>query len=159
MKIKVLHTFEECPSNPARCHVPSGTIEINNTIWQLLTPEDREFVLQHEIGHFQQQTYDELKADDYALNKLALRKPNSLWNFYKSVRNISKNNPARIRNARYKVLSIAADNGSQEARELLKHEYAHADGNNSTTPNGKKYIVIGLLAIVLAALIIYKLKH
>ena len=128
MTIRFLPNFPENPSNPARCHVPTGMIEINQSRWDFLSPEERDFVLQHEIGHFKQQTFNESIADEYALKQLALKKPYSLSNFIKSVKKVARNDRKRIKNAERNALKIAAENGSKMAKELLLHPfYANAN--------------------------------
>ena len=150
MTIRFLPNFPENPSNPARCHVPTGMIEINQSRWDFLSPEERDFVLQHEIGHFKQQTFNESIADEYALKQLALKKPYSLSNFIKSVKKVARNDRKRIKNAERNALKIAAENGSKMAKELLLHPfYANANGTNKTP-----WIII--LAILIAAIIILK---
>lgn len=131
MTIQFVPVFPENPGNPARCHVPTGRIEINRQVWDVLTPEQRQFVLQHEVGHYRLQTFNECRADDYALEQLALKKRNSLWNFITSVRAISKNEPKRVRNAERNALRIASENGSTLAGKLLG-QYANADGSRHT---------------------------
>lgn len=158
--IKYLPIFNDNPDNPARCEVATGVIEINKFIWQFLTPEQREFVLAHEKGHYERQTFDEVQADQYALEKLKLRKKNSLWNYVKSVRAISHDDPLRCRNAERNALQVAADNGSKEAKQLLQSEryrqFANADGNATAgnlpidinIPFGYAMIVILLVVVV-----------
>ena len=131
MTIQFVPVFPENPGNPARCHVPTGRIEINRQVWDVLTPEQRQFVLQHEVGHYRLQTFDECRADDYSLEQLALKKRNSLWNFITSVRAISKNEPKRVRNAERNALRIASENGSMLAGKLLGQD-ANADGSRQT---------------------------
>ena len=152
MTIRFLPNFPENPSNPARCHVPTGKIEINQSRWDFLSPEDRDFVLQHEIGHYAHQTYDESKADEYALQQLAMKKPYSLSNFIKSVRNVARHDEKRIKNAERNALKIAAENGSKKAKELLMHPfYANANGD-------RKALWIFIIPILIIAIIIIILK-
>ncbi len=161
--IKYLPIFNDNPDNPARCEVATGVIEINKFIWQFLTPEQREFVLAHEQGHYERQTFDEVQADRYALERLKLRKKNSLRHYVKSVRTISHDDPLRCINAERNALQVAADKGSKEAKQLLQSErykkYANADGDNTTAislpiniPFG--YAMIIILVIVVVCVII-----
>lgn len=128
MQIVYLPSFPENPTNPARCHLPTGRIEINLSRWQFLTPEEKEFILFHEIGHFKKQTFSEEQADAFALKQLAFKKPYSLKNFVKSVSTVSKSDD-RQRAAEKAALQLAAADGSQKAQELLKNRrYANATG-------------------------------
>lgn len=152
MTIRFLPNFPENPSNPARCHVPTGKIEINQSRWDFLSPEDRDFVLQHEIGHYAHQTYDESKADEYALQQLAMKKPYSLSNFIKSVRNVARHDQKRIKNAERNALKIAAENGSKKAKQLLELPfYANADGK-------KCWLFLVPIVIIATIIIIKKTK-
>ncbi len=126
--ITYLPIFPENPGNPARCEVATGNIEVNNDAFRVLPDYQREFVLEHEKGHYYKQTFDEVTADAYALQQLALKKKNSLWNHVLSVRNISHGDPRRVRAAEMGALKIAAKNGSADAQRLLLNYYANADG-------------------------------
>lgn len=128
--ITYLPTFPENPGNPARCEVATGRIEVNSGAFRVLPEYQREFVIEHEKGHYYRQTYDEVTADAYALQQLALKKKNSLWNHVRSVRNISHGDPRRVRAAEMASLRVAAKNGSTKAQELLQRYYANADGGN-----------------------------
>jgi len=70
---------------PARVHRPTGTVFLNSEIWDKLPPEDQDFILGHEEGHFCEQTISEIKADGYAFNKLAGKKENSLRNIVSTI--------------------------------------------------------------------------
>lgn len=126
--ITYLPVFSENPGNPARCEVATGRIEINRQMWDVLTDQQREYVLEHEKGHYYRQTFDEVEADKYALQQLALKRPNSLWNYVLSVRSISRGDSRRVRAAEKGALEVAANNGSSQARQLLMQGYANADG-------------------------------
>ncbi len=154
MRIEFLPTFEDCPRNPARCYVPTGDIEINLERWRELNEHERRFVLLHEEGHFANQSFDETVADDYALQRMALRQPYSLENHIRAVREVSYNNPKRVRNAIFKTLQIAAQDGSLEAKRLLVQFTANADGSCSKT----KLSLIGIGTILTIALIIKTFK-
>ena len=135
MQIKVFPIFPECPTNPARCNLQTGEIEINQARFSTLTDAQKEFVLWHEIGHYKLHTFNELKADRYALEQMALKKPYSLTNYLRAISEVSNNNYERLTQAKYDTLHIAALNGSIEAQKLLKEynakQYANADGKNS----------------------------
>lgn len=126
--ITYLPVFPENPGNPARVEVATGIIEVNNEAFRILPDYQREFVMEHEKGHYYRQTFDEVTADAYALQQLALKKKNSLWNYVKSVRNISHGDPRRVHAAEKAALQVAAKNGSADAQRLLLTYYANADG-------------------------------
>lgn len=143
-QIVVYPVFKENPSNPARVSLQTGVIEVNEMAFQMLTPEQQDFVIAHELGHYKLQTFDEQKADNYAFEQTALKKPNSLWNGFKTVQLISRSDASRVNAARYRALKIAADNGSPDAKKLLK--YANATGQNKAVDY---LITICLIATIL----------
>jgi len=138
--ITYLPVFPENPGNPARCEVATGRIEVNSDAFRVLPDYQREYVLEHEKGHYYRQTYDEVAADNYALQQLALKKKNSLWNYVKSVRNISHDDPRRVHAAEMSALRIAAQEGSADAQRLLLEYYANADGGYSLEKIGYGHI-------------------
>lgn len=158
--VQFLPVFPERPTNPARTNVATGDIEINAQRWTQLTPEEREFVLQHEIGHYKQHTFNEVQADRYALRQLALKKPYSLINYLNAVSNISYCDPVRVKAAQLDTLHIAAQQGSQEAKQLLRR-YAAADGTTTQQPQpSNRYIgIIILCTLFIAILLFAQYKH
>lgn len=134
VSVTYLPIFTDNPDNPARCEVKTGRIEINRLIYDLLPDYQKEYVLQHEKGHYYRQTYNEVEADAYALEQLKLRKPNSLWHYVLSVRAISHDDPVRCRAAEKAALQVAAQKGSKEAKRLLPYyeqsRYANAAGTD-----------------------------
>lgn len=157
--VHILPVFPERPSNPARTTVATGDIEINAQRWKQLTPEEQEFVLQHEIGHYKQQTFNEVQADRYALRQLALKKPYSLINYLNAVKTISYGDPVRVAAAQYDTLQIAARQGSQQAKQLLQR-YAAADGSTTQPQPSNRYIgIIILCTFFIAILLFAQYKH
>ncbi len=154
MHVTYLPVFPERPTNPARTNVQTGEIEINAKRWNELSRETQEYVMLHEIGHYKEKSFDEVVADRYALRHLALKKPYSLWNYYQSVNEVSYGNPVRMAAARQDTLRIAAENGSEEAKQLLTR-YAAADGSIKH-PDWKRYLPIVALAVIVLIYIIYK---
>lgn len=157
--IRILPTFPERPTNPARCYVAKGLIELNAARMRQLKPEAREYVLQHEIGHYVNQSFDEVKADEYALQQLALKKPYSLRNYLDAVNEVSYGNKVRVNQAKIDVLKIAAEQGSDKAKELLcRMGCACADGK---APNSNRNKYIGLLIVACLVLLLFYLikKH
>lgn len=141
--------FKDSPSNPARCFIPTGRIEVNASVWPFLTEDQRNYVLNHERGHRDLKTYNELAADDYALQKMALKKPYSLINHINSVKMISKGDKKRVYNAQKQVLRIAAADGSLEAKQMLQMPY-YANANGERPIN---WVVLAMAVIVIIILI------
>ena len=119
MRIKVFDTFPENPQNPARTDMSSGVIEINKEAFDRLPNFTQRFVIYHEMGHFLLKTFDECKADDYALKKMAFKEKYSLSNHIDSVYMLARDDVRRKRHALLSVLTLAAANGSEEALNLI----------------------------------------
>lgn len=119
MRIKVFDTFPENPQNPARTDMSSGVIEINKEAFDRLPNFTQRFVIYHEMGHFLLKTFDECKADDYALKKIAFKEKYSLSNHVDSVYMMARDDVRRKRHALLSVLTLAAANGSEEALNLI----------------------------------------
>lgn len=155
--MRIIHfpIFPESPTNPARVDVRSGVIEINDARWRTLSDEQKAFVLQHEVGHYKEQTLDEVKADQYALRQLALKKPYSLRDYLNAVDEVSYGDEQRVNQAKLDVLRIAADNGSENARKLL-NLYAAADGNKVRSGNLWMWMVA--LIVLVGALLLYYIR-
>lgn len=120
MRIVYLATFPENPTNPARTDLRSGVIEVNLEAFNMLPEYCQRFVLFHEEGHFRLQTTSEVKADDYALKRMALREPYSLRNHIDSVYLVARDDVRRKKHALYSVLKVAAEHGNEEALKLIQ---------------------------------------
>lgn len=63
---------------PAAVSHETGTLYINDPLYNQLTPFQQEFVKQHEIGHYRKHTHNEFEADRYAFNRMAGKYKKSL---------------------------------------------------------------------------------
>lgn len=163
--IRYFPVFPENPTNPARTNILTGDVHINLRRWRQLPLHTRKYVLAHEQGHAKYHTLNELTADRYALEQLALKEPYSLRHYVESVSNVSYNNPERMKQAQYETLKIAAAQGSTKARELLaRYPIANADGAeytpdmgniNKGNTNSTHTIMAALLAVAVMALVVY----
>ena len=75
--IRYFPVFPENPTNPARTNILTGDVHINLRRWRQLPLHTRKYVLAHEQGHAKYHTLNELTADRYALEQLALTAPYS----------------------------------------------------------------------------------
>ncbi len=158
--IRILPTFPERPTNPARCYVRNGVIEINAARFSQLSPFERNYVLLHETGHYVNQSFNEVAADRYALKHLAFKQPYSLRNYLQAVNEISYGNAERVGNAKKDVLVLAAGRGSEKAKSLLRsHGIAAADGSAGGGASGWYWAVGVVVAVVLCVLILSKKNH
>jgi len=145
-KVNYYPVFPERPTNPARTDIYTGELDINVQRMRELPEHTQEYVLNHEEGHYKNHTFDEITADRYALQKMALKKPYSLSHYLESVKEVSYHNPERVQAAQHNVLQIAASQGSAKAQELLdKYYYAAADGK-PTTPT--TWVLVTLVIVL-----------
>lgn len=68
--MKITH-WEDLGSTPARVNRYTGEIQINDRYWINLNPNVRRYIIEHEKGHFLQDTRSEFDADNYAFSKVA----------------------------------------------------------------------------------------
>lgn len=54
--------------SPARVNRKTGIVLIAKNKWQILKPEEKKFILQHEAGHYNLNTTSEILADNYAFD-------------------------------------------------------------------------------------------
>lgn len=149
-RIIQLPIFWDRPTNPARTNLLTGDIEINMHRFSRMPEYMQDFVMLHEQGHYELQTFSEVEADRYALSHLALKKPESLWHYVESVSNVSYDNPERVSDAALQTLRIAADKGSGQAKQILRGKLnVNADGVSSININ-----TLAVLAFVLMAVLI-----
>lgn len=127
MQITVKHqpTFPDNPQNPAKCNVRTGVITLNDAVWNKLTPIEQAYWLAHEEGHIRTGGGSEVEADRFAFKKVAGTQQYSLRDIRRALRKIISTNPnapeakARIDSNMRLSLQMAADRGSESAKELL----------------------------------------
>lgn len=119
MRILVRECFPDNPGNPARVDMTSGTIEINKEMFSILPDYTQRFILYHEAAHYVLKTYDECKADDYALKRMAFKQAYSLKHHIDSVYMLARDDVNRKIHALKSVLVLMAKTGNIEAIELL----------------------------------------
>lgn len=106
-------------SSPAKVYRDKGLIVINEQEFNLLPDFAQKWVIEHEKGHYYLQTSDELKADEYALRKLALTEKGSLMKIFDALTTIAPQQERHDALA-VQILQIASENGSLKAKEILK---------------------------------------
>ena len=127
MQITVKHQpiFPDNPQNPAKCNVRTGVITLNDAVWNKLTPIEQAYWLAHEEGHIRTGGGSEVEADRFAFKKVAGTQQYSLRDIRRALRKIISTNPnapeakARIDSNMRLSLQMAADRGSESAKELL----------------------------------------
>lgn len=127
MNITIKHVpiFPDNPQNPAKSNIKTGVITLNDSVWNKLTPLEQQYWLAHEEGHIRTRGGSEVEADIYAFKKVAGSQPYSLRDIRRSMQKIIATNPnapeakARIDNNMRLSLQMAADRGSEPAKQLL----------------------------------------
>ena len=127
MNITIKHVpiFPDNPQNPAKCNIKTGVITLNDSVWNKLTPLEQQYWLAHEEGHIRTRGGSEVEADIYAFKRVAGSQPYSLRDIRRSMQKIIATNPnapeakARIDNNMRLSLQMAADRGSEPAKQLL----------------------------------------
>ena len=127
MNITIKHVpiFPDNPQNPAKCNIKTGVITLNDSVWNKLTPLEQQYWLAHEEGHIRTRGGSEVEADIYAFKMVAGSQPYSLRDIRRSMQKIIATNPnapeakARIDNNMRLSLQMAADRGSESAKQLL----------------------------------------
>lgn len=125
---------------PAAVSHQSGILYINDELFDRLTPFQKEFVKQHEIGHYRKQTHDEFEADRYAFNKLAGKYKRSLKQSIGTLEAILDGDDAehakRIEHMYELALKWDAAHGNLAAAQELENivtAVSRADGKNTKT--------------------------
>ena len=118
---QVIHLpfFNQNPTNPAKVYLDKGLIYLNDLAMIGRTDFEKKFILEHEKGHYFNQSNSEFDADIYALQKLAFSEKNSLKKSIKAVENLAIYQPERVNNVTLAALELLAQKGNVEARALL----------------------------------------
>ena len=110
--------------NPATTDLGTGIIDLHPSFYKLSTNR-KKFVLAHEKGHFNLQTMDELKADNYAIEQVEGGHPKDIYdiqNFLtEALPKIGSENVKRRQNIMLKALYYDyIENGNYEAYKKLQ---------------------------------------
>ncbi|MFZ4414842.1 MAG: hypothetical protein ACOYOV_17280 [Bacteroidales bacterium] len=110
--------------NPATTDLGTGIIDLHPSFYKLSTNR-KKFVLAHEKGHFNLQTMDELKADNYAIEQVERFHPKDIYdiqNFLtEALPKIGSENVKRRQNIMLKALYYDyIENGNYEAYKKLQ---------------------------------------
>ena len=127
---------------PAAVSHETGTLYINDPLYNQLTPFQQEFVKQHEIGHYRKHTHNEFEADRYAFNRMAGKYKKSLKQSIGTLETIldgdELEHQQRIQAMYELALQWDAEHGNTAAaNELMRisnlNRVSRADGNKKAT--------------------------
>ena len=110
----------ELQSCPAAVDMETGDVYINRDVWDRYTEAEQRFIIEHELGHYYQQTDSETEADLYALNANFGKVYKSLKSSFTAVEKAGVDDEYRWTNLYENALQIDADNGNPDAQEELE---------------------------------------
>lgn len=115
--------LQDCP---AAVDMDTGDIYINQDVWDQYTESEKQFILQHELGHYNQQTDSEEDSDLYALKQNFGKVKKSLKSSFSALEKAGVKSEKRIGSLWKNALTIDANNGNETARkELAKLNLEH----------------------------------
>lgn len=121
-------------SCPASVDMDSGIISINKSVWDRYDKFEKQFILWHEIGHYELDTDSEYEADEYALKHVYKSAPRSLKRSLQTLYKIRVVDGARLDNLYRAALELDAADGNQYAELELENIY---NSNNYSTKKQK----------------------
>ncbi|MCX6265871.1 MAG: hypothetical protein NTW16_00735 [Bacteroidetes bacterium] len=119
--ITAIYPVEDLGSTPARVNRKTGELYINMKKWADLSPEARLFVLLHEAGHVDQDTKNEVLADNYAF-----------YAYARAGKPLSKSIQALTR-----LLNFENPQHYERVRQQINRAFAydyHVNGNQAANP-------------------------
>lgn len=109
--------LQNCPAAVDMC---TGDIYINEDVWPYYTDSEKQFIIQHEMGHYRQNTDSEIESDLYALRKNFGKYHKSLKSAFTSLEKAGVRSRKRLDALYLNALSIDAENGGERAERELK---------------------------------------
>lgn len=123
---------------PAAIDMQTGVVTVNRSVWDTYNNFERNFVLWHELGHYNLQTDSEYEADAYALRHVYKTAPRSLKRSLQTLLKIRVVDMGRL-NALYKVaLELDARDGNQNAAS----ELGRIENENTNLFTSKKSVIM-----------------
>lgn len=109
--------LQDCP---AAVDMETGDIWINTDVWDNYTESEQQFILQHELGHYNIPTDYEEEADEYALLHNFGKVNKSLKSSLSALEKANVASEQRWATLYKKALEIDADHGNAKAEKELK---------------------------------------
>lgn len=110
----------ELQNCPAAVDMDTGDIYINRDVWDRYTEAEKKFIIQHELGHYLQQTDSEIEADLYALNANFGKVHKSLKSSFTALDKSGVVNENRWNMLYENALTIDAEHGNTIAQAELE---------------------------------------
>jgi hypothetical protein len=93
----------------------TGIVSINRTVWPSYDSFERNFVLMHEVGHYELDTDSEREADAYALRRVYRTAPRSLKRSLQAMLKIGVIDMGRLESLYEEALKLDASDGNYDA--------------------------------------------
>lgn len=123
-------------SCPASVDMDSGLISINRSVWDRYDRFEKNFILWHEIGHYELDTDSEYEADEYALQHVYKTAPRSLKRALQTLYKIRVVDGSRLDHLYRVALTLdAADGNGNASLELQNIEYFNKPKNQKVMTN------------------------
>jgi len=134
--------------SPARYYWQHKIIVVNVPIWAKMNPDQRLFVLLHEVGHATLQTRDELKADAWALNEYLKLGGKLSQSLYALTNNLSEKDPegyARIINQFNSLVKYDIEHNNNEKLNYIMNTPEHIESFElfPTMENNSDFLGLG----------------
>lgn len=100
---------------PAAVDMETGDVYINRDVWDDYTESEKQFIIQHEIGHYEQQTDSETLSDQYALKQNFGKVKKSLKSSFTALDKAGVKDDERYTELYREALAIDAENGNPVA--------------------------------------------
>ncbi|MDR0606372.1 MAG: hypothetical protein LBG80_19020 [Bacteroidales bacterium] len=122
METIVWEGIETMGENPASVEMDTGKIILNRDVFPKYSKFTRQFILEHERGHYKLSTDSEEEADTYALNKLYKSTNKSLKKSMKAITDfLDVDNPRVVSLYRKALIIDSKYNNNKKAKEELKN--------------------------------------
>lgn len=113
---------------PASVNVATGVLYLNRRTWHKIPPNQRNFILLHEIGHRKLKTFDETAADNFAIAAYKSMGYPASAAVKAHLSQLDPNNPEHIQRANHVYKQLQTNNNTNNMRALAtineKNNYA-----------------------------------
>lgn len=127
---------------PASVDMQTGVVSINRSVWDNYDPFEKQFILWHEVGHYDLDTDSEYEADAYALRHVYKTAPRSLKRSLQTLMKIKVIDITRLEHLYREALKLDARDGNQiaalELEEVTNNYFINPKSNIMRNQPGKE---------------------
>ena len=127
---------EELQGCHAEVDMRTGVVSINADVWDIYDDFEKNFIIAHEMGHYNLDTDDETAADKYALSYVFGTAPRSLKRSIQALYRIGVLDSDRVLKLYQYALQMDANAGNQQAAielQSVENDYNEEFNQTSTT--------------------------